>query len=37
MNRFARRLLTVLTLAITAGLAWLSTVAQAGIALTGLD
>jgi hypothetical protein len=37
MNRFARRLLTVLTLAITVGLAWLPTVAEAGIALNGID
>jgi hypothetical protein len=37
MNRFARRLLTVLTLAMTAGLAWLPTVAQAGLTMTAID
>jgi hypothetical protein len=37
MNRIARRLFVVLTLAITAGLAWLPTVAQAGITATAID
>jgi hypothetical protein len=37
MNRFARRLLMVLTLAITMGLVWLPTAAQAGLTATGVD
>jgi hypothetical protein len=37
MNRFTHRLLAVLTLAITAGLVWLPTVAQAGITGTAVD
>jgi hypothetical protein len=37
MKRFARRLVAVLTLAITAGLIWLPTMAQAGIRATGID
>ena len=37
MKGFARRLLTVLTMAITAGLVWLPSVAQAGLTATGID
>jgi hypothetical protein len=37
MKRFAVGLLSVLTLAITAGLLWLPSVAQAGITATGID
>jgi hypothetical protein len=37
MKRFGYRLLSVLALAITAGLVWLPTVAQAGITATGID
>jgi hypothetical protein len=37
MNRFTRYVLPVLTLAITAGLAWLPTVAQAGLTATAAD
>jgi hypothetical protein len=37
MNRVAHRLLAVLTLAITAGLMWLPTVAHAGLTATGID
>jgi hypothetical protein len=37
MNRFAYRLLAVLTLAVTAGIAWVPTVAQAGIAALPVD
>jgi hypothetical protein len=35
--RFALRLCAVLTLATTAGLVWLPTVAQAGLTVTGID
>ena len=37
MKGFALRLLSILTLAITAGLAWLPSVALAGITLNGID
>jgi len=37
MNRFARRVLPLLTLAITAGLMWLPTVVHAGITATAID
>jgi hypothetical protein len=37
MKRFARLLLPVLTLAITASLMWLPAVAQAGLTATGID
>jgi hypothetical protein len=37
MSRSAHRLLLVLTFAITAGLVWLPTVAQAGITATAAD
>jgi hypothetical protein len=37
MNRFVRSVLPVLTLAIIAALAWLPTVAQAGLTATGID
>jgi hypothetical protein len=37
MNRIARRVFAVLTLAMTAGLVWLPTVAQAGITATAID
>jgi len=37
MKAFAVRLLSVLTLAIAAGLVWLPTVVHAGIALNALD
>jgi hypothetical protein len=37
MNGFARHLLIVLTLAITAGPVWLPTVVQAGITATAID
>jgi len=37
MKGFARRLLIVLTLAITAGLVWLPSVVQAGISARGVD
>jgi len=37
MKGFALRLLSVLTLAITAGLVWLPSVAQAGLTATGID
>jgi len=37
MKGFAFRLLSVLTLAITAGLVWLPSVAQAGISFNAID
>jgi hypothetical protein len=37
MKGFAVRLLSVLTVAITAGLVWLPSVAQAGLTVTGVD
>jgi hypothetical protein len=37
MNRLSRYLLPVLTLAITAGLVWLPTAAQAGLTVTAID
>jgi hypothetical protein len=37
MNRFERRLLTVLALAITADLMWLPTVVHAGLTATAID
>jgi hypothetical protein len=37
VNRFVRSVLAVLTVAIIAGLAWLPTVAQAGLTATAVD
>jgi len=37
MKGFASRLLSVLTLAITAGLVWFASVVQAGISARGID
>lgn len=37
MKRFARLLVAVLTLAITAGLVWMPAMVQAGITASGLD
>jgi hypothetical protein len=37
MKSFAVRVLSVLALAITAGLVWLPSVVQAGITATGID
>jgi hypothetical protein len=37
MNRFARRWLPLLTLAITVGLLWLPVVVQAGISASAVD
>jgi hypothetical protein len=37
MNHIARRLFAVVTLAITAGLVWLPTMAQAGLTATAVD
>jgi hypothetical protein len=37
MKRFSRYLFPALTLAITAGLVWLPTAAQAGLTVTAID